>query len=141
MSISTVARIPLAEAVSEFHDYLTNECDQPEMVADFPPAFVMQEMLYVAKVAANRPHVNVHEYLERTRNIFKSYDKNVAEKAEDIADEMYLIIRNELPEILAKERNIYQVELENTALCVRLLVSGEALSYGIDAQPLIDLVV
>lgn len=141
MDSSLLAVIPLAEVIEEFRGYLRDECGRPDMANDFVPALLVHEFEYVARVAINRTYVNVHSYLARTRELFTRYDSSAAEKATDMADEMYLLVRNELPERIAKEKNIYSIELKEGCLHIFMLVSGRALSYGIDPQPLIDLVV
>lgn len=138
MDTSLVAIVPLAEVVDDFLAYLRLECNLGELAGALPVGYMAQELEHIAKGAVNRSHVNMHEHMARTRDIFKSFSKDTTEQADDLADELYILLRAELPQQLGKDKSIYTVRRDGTTLYINLLASKDAWQYGIDPQSIID---
>lgn len=138
MSLMLVISLP--EIVEEVYDYMRDK-GQDVMAKDLDHSMMFGLLRDISRIAVNYSFVNVNESLGQIREKLKSYDGDPHDLIHDLVDEMYLKIRHELPAPITKEKNIYSVDLVRNTLEVRLLVSATGISYGIDIQPLIDLVV
>jgi predicted SAM-dependent methyltransferase len=142
MSSPAIAIINLEEMIADFRNYLREDCGQSEMAAQFPDHFLVQELEYLARVAVNRNHLNVHPRLRRTRHIFKMFDPTFSkDQINEWADEMYMRVREELPTRIAEAGHIFQTQAVGKTLYIRLLVSADAFGYGIDPHSIIDAVI
>lgn len=141
MDTSYVGKVALDEVIADFRDYLITERGFKELADALPNEYLAAEFEYIAKGAVNRSYINMHEHLERTRDIFKSFSDETAEQAEDLADEMYILLRDEFGSGHGKSKAVFTVTRVNDNLCFHLLASYEAQSYGIDLKSLAEQVV
>ena len=141
MDTSLIAKVGLGEVIADFRDYLNTECGFKELANALPNGYLAQELEHIAKGAINRCHINMHAHLERTREIFRSFSEETAAQADDLADEMYILLRDELPQQLGKDKSVYTVVRDAEYLYIHLLMSRDAFSYGVDLKTIADMVV
>jgi hypothetical protein len=138
MDTHFIGKVALDEVIADFRDYLITERGFKELADALPNEYLAQEFEYIAKGTVNRHYLNMHEHLERTREIFTSFSDETAAEAEDLADEMYILLRDEFGPGFSKTKAVYTVSRVNDNLCINLLASGEAVHYGIDLKSLAE---
>lgn len=140
MSISTIWILNLDELIEEAYDYMAAEGHR-DMAEDFDQTLVLELFKDLTRIAVNSHHIRPDEYTQPIRERLCNYDHNKTEFIADLVDELYLKVRHEMPDPLSKEKGLYVVELKAKRLEVRMLVSAEAIDYGLNIEPLIELVV
>jgi polyhydroxyalkanoate synthesis regulator phasin len=140
MSISTIWILNLEELVEEVYDYLVTQ-GRKDMAEDFGRKMILDLLKDVTVIALNASLINAPEKLQSICDKFYTYERGCEEFINEFIDEVYLKVRHEMPEQIARSKNLYSVERNGCNLEVHLLVSEEAIGYGFNIEPLIELVV